>query len=67
MKNVSDKPVYNVNFDFKAYSEFDGIEITDLILKYPSGLTERIPSTGKEEFLPVLWTGNESIELVILI
>ena len=63
LKNVSDKPVYNVNFDFKAYSEFDGIEITDLILKYPSGLTERIPSTGKEEFLPVLWTGNESIEL----
>ena len=33
------------------------------ILKYPSGLTEHIPSTGKEEFLPVLWTGNESIDL----
>ena len=63
LKNVSDKPVYNVNFDFKAYSEFDGIEVTDLILKYPSGLTEHIPPTGKEEFLPVLWTGNESIDL----
>lgn len=63
LKNISDKPVYNVNFDFKAYSEFEGIEVTDLILKYPSGLTERIPPTGKEEYLPVLWTGNESIDL----
>ena len=63
LKNISNKPVYNVNFDFKAYSEFEGIEVTDLMLKYPSGLTERIPPTGKEEYLPVLWTGNESIDL----
>lgn len=63
LTNVSDKPVYDVDIDFRAYKYFDDIEISDMVLEYPSGWTTRIPWTGKgspdydnaEEFSPALY------------
>ncbi len=70
LTNISDKPVYDVNIDFHAYKYFDDIEISDMVIKYPSGLTIRIPWTGKEpdydnqeEYLPVLWVDDEESEI----
>lgn len=76
LTNVSDKPVYDVDIDFRAYKYFDDIEISDMMLEYPSGLKEHIPWTGKdssdvksepdnehkEEFYPALY-GDEFDEL----
>ena len=76
LTNISDKPVYDVDIDFRAYKYFDDIEISDMMLEYPSGLKLRIPWTGKnssedknepdfeqqEEFYPALY-GDESDEL----
>ena len=51
-------------FNFKA------IEISKMILIYPSGLSRRIPWTGEgsdyddeEEYLPVLWVDDEQSEI----
>ena len=66
LTNVTDKPIYDVNIDFHAYKYFDDIEISDMIITYPSGIIERIPWTGKaeenspdyenvEEFSPALY------------
>ena len=70
LTNISDKPVYDVNINFHAYKYFDDIEISDMIIKYPSGYTRRIPWTGKEpnydeaeDYLPVLWVDDEESEI----
>lgn len=70
LTNVSDKPIYDVNIDFHAYKYFDDIEISDMLLEYPSGIKLRIPWTGKEadydnrvEYYPVLWADDEESEI----
>jgi len=48
LTNISNKPVYDVNIDFRAYKYFDDIEISDMVLEYPSGLKIHIPWTGRD-------------------
>lgn len=49
LTNISDKPIYNVQFDYTGYSEFS--HVTDMKLYYPDGTIEIIPwNNGKPSF-----------------
>ncbi len=70
LTNISDMPIYDVKVDFSAYKNFDNIQISEMVVKYPSGLMIRIPWKDKkpnyaeqEEYLPVLWVDNEENEI----
>ncbi|MDE6592071.1 MAG: PKD domain-containing protein [Oscillospiraceae bacterium] len=62
LTNVSDKPIYDVNINYKAYREFDDINISYMFIEYPSELKIYLPWTplnepderNSEEYLPAL-------------
>lgn len=64
--NNSDRPIYNFAASFSGSAEL--AEVTDMIVKYPSGATEivkwndGVPDTDNSElYIPVLTTDYESV------